>query len=121
MPSYDEERSSIHTELEQAAKESQEKAVERYNELQANVAGDGSGEAFGYSGKVVTDPEIRENIAALGEDPNATGAFLSPRQSGTDEWQVDESKIGGEGGGSAPPAQAKRSSRKASTESSESS
>jgi hypothetical protein len=126
MPGYDEDRSNIHTEMEQAAKESRDKAEERYAELQANRVVDMSdenqvrGRRMGNVGAVYYDPEIRANLDALTEDPLSTQAVVPPRHSQSGEWEVDESKIGGEGGGGTP-VQAKRSSRAKSSEASESS
>jgi hypothetical protein len=103
MPSYDEDRSSVHTELEAAGKAANIVTEEKYHELEANRHPDMDdpnvkrGLDLGLSGSVaIIDPSAREDPDAV-EDPNATGAVVSPRQSETGEWEVNEDAFGGEG------------------------
>jgi hypothetical protein len=121
---YDEDRSSIHTEIEEAAKESREKAEERNTELQKNRVPDVSdaavvrGRSFGLTGSaMITDPDLPQRTT--GEDDELTSVAVVPaRHSDTGEAEVDKSKFGQSSGGGST---AKSSRRKASAESAESS
>jgi phage terminase large subunit-like protein len=99
---YDEERSSVHTELEDAAKESKVKAEERYHELEANRHPDLSdaaqvlGRSMGLTSAAIIDPSIRETPPDAVEDPFASGAVVAARHSETGEFVVEEDKLGGE-------------------------
>jgi hypothetical protein len=99
---YDEERTSVHTELEDAAKESKVKAEEKYHELEANRHPDLNdpaqvlGRSMGLASAAIVDPAIREAPPDAVEDPFASGAVVAARHGDTGEFTVDEEKLGGE-------------------------
>jgi hypothetical protein len=109
---YDEEdRPSIHEELESRAKEAKEKTEQRHQELVVNRDRDFEdmtqklGASYGLPGAMLTDPNLPHREGAT------EGQYTAPRHSGTGEWSTP-----GGGGG---PAQTRRS--RAKTESAEAS